>query len=72
MQTNLAFANEEFNSLSLKNQQAVFAYIAVLAKQQQAIQAQPKKRNAFGILKGRKFYMSKDFNKPLDDFEEYY
>lgn len=30
-----------------------------------------KKGRVFGLLKGQKFWMSEDFDEPLEDFKEY-
>ena len=35
------------------------------------IAKKPKKERNFGVMKGLVLYMAKDFNAPLEDFNEY-
>jgi hypothetical protein len=59
---------EEFHSLPPEKQAEVIDFIGYLKSKTEKVSV--KQRKAYGSLKGT-FTMSKDFDEPLEDFEEY-
>jgi Protein of unknown function (DUF2281) len=65
---------EKFNQLPESLQKQVLSYVSTLveqnAEEQAKLERSSKRRNGFGILKGR-IKMAEDFDEPLEDFKDY-
>ena len=68
----LAYVEKQILEFSMEEQLYLLAYIANnVSKKESSVSAPKKSTRKAGIGKDPDFYMSPDFDEPLEDFAEY-